>query len=344
LSKRKIQLSDKARGRALYDFPREEEKSSTWATLHLTYPSPHIEGKRADERLGAQQQIRLVDFSVFNTAPRRSLMALLKGYMDDSHNGPIWSVGGYVGSQDDWQKFNKLWRDVLHKHHVPYFHMKEMGKEKGAYKHWYPRQEHQVEIDEFFKDITEVIHESDLFGVCSIVRADDIERFNKDYRQKLEPFPLAAYGCLIAVSWLFRNNIIEIIFDHCDKINSKLFKARKLADNDAEWAAFVARNVMCMPLADRLTFRNVLEIQSADYLAWELRKEHLKIQDWYYLPGKPDALVDRQEHFERWATQNNIPPPRKSLNALLAPGKIFPQVWTYEDLVHENAVRNGKWF
>jgi hypothetical protein len=309
-------------------------------TCHTYHKGYHVS---VAERFGAPERIRLVEFSVFNTPPRPSLMAILKGYMDDSQQDHVWAVGGYVSNDGGWQEYEHLWCEMLKRHNVPYFHMKEMGQQDGVYKHWHPREWHQSEVDLFFKDATKIIHDCRLHGVWSIVRKNDLDRFNREFGLQLEPYSLAAYGCLNAISWLFADVTVEMIFDHCDKIDKKLYMAREYAISDRHFGGAIKNNIACLPLPKKYTFRNVLALQCADYLAWEFRKDHFKIQEWYSIGGKPDDLVDRQQHFIEWSAQNYIEPWRKSLGALMAEGRVFGTTWDYESLVDENAARGGVW-
>lgn len=62
---------------------------------------------------------------------------MLIAYFDASYNHPsttrpdsplLHTVGGYIGSADDWRKFRKEWRDELRKKGVPDFHMNKFEK------------------------------------------------------------------------------------------------------------------------------------------------------------------------------------------------------------------------
>ena len=271
-------------------------------------------------------------------------MTILKGYMDDSQeDNVVWCVGGYVSNDAGWEKYEQLWPKMLARHGVPYLHMNEMGEPNGVYKHWQPRGQHKQEIDAFFKDATGIIRDCKLTGTWSRVRQIDLDKFNRDFGLSLRPFPLAVYGCLVAISFLFPDITVEIIFDHCDKIRSKLDEARKYAETDVAWGGAIKSNIMCKPLLEKLSFKDVLPIQSADYLVWEFRKDHSRITDWHTVSGKPARLVERNEHFAQWAVKNNIQPTRKSLEALMKEKKVFGTTWDYEGLADENTARGSVW-
>jgi hypothetical protein len=113
---------------------------------------------RAAERLGARPQIRLSELSIFNLPPKHRIMAVIKGYFDDSRSdGRMWTVAGYVGNDDQWSRFQTAWPVVLAKHGVPYFHMNELNSPTGVYKKWHPLNTHQVEVDNFYQGLSRVI-------------------------------------------------------------------------------------------------------------------------------------------------------------------------------------------
>jgi hypothetical protein len=79
----------------------------------------------AAERFGAPQQIRLSDLPVFIRPPAERAMAvitdvLVKGYLDDSYDGQVWALGGYVGGPAAWEEFETDWPMALARimHHI----------------------------------------------------------------------------------------------------------------------------------------------------------------------------------------------------------------------------------
>jgi hypothetical protein len=162
--------------------------------------------------------IRLSQLSVFTRPPPENVMAVFKGWLDDSQRDQIWAVGGYVGAEHRWEEFETYWPMALANHGVPYFHMKEMGDPHGIYGKWHPPKEHREEVADFLGGLAKVISRSCLVGVLSLVRLNDLARFNAAYGLNLKPYPLAAYGCMLLAA---RDNpgwSIELIFDHTDKV------------------------------------------------------------------------------------------------------------------------------
>jgi hypothetical protein len=302
----------------------------------------------AAERFGARRQIRLSQMSMFNTPPRPSVMAMLKGYADDSRpNNRIWAIAGYVGNDLKWEAFEERWAKLLKVHGVPYFHMKELGQPNGAYAKWHPLKEHQAEIDAFFRDITTIISDCWLSGFWSIVRIADLERFNAEKGLRLEPYPLAAYGCILAIAQEFGDLTSEIFFDRVEKVHSKLEKAEAYAGSDTHWGEALG-NVGLFPLQKNVTWRELTPLQAADFFTWELQRNHLGIDEWHALSGRPLDQDEREEHFKNWSLEKfnaEMPTPRKSLEAIMkraAPVSGF--LWDYDNLCMAHNLRGGVWF
>ena len=163
-------------------------------------------------------------------------MAAVRGWLDDSRRDAIWCVGGYIGGDFHWEYFDEHWPIALRAAGVPYFHMKEMAKPNGTFAKWYPAQDHESELRTFFSSLTNVIAESHLFGILSVVRCTDLYRFNSERGLALEAYPLAAYGCmLLAARQHLRGMPIQLVFDKVEKVELKLATARAYAKSDNYW-------------------------------------------------------------------------------------------------------------
>jgi hypothetical protein len=223
--------------------------------------------------------------------------------------------------------------------------MREMADPNGVYRKWHPPQQHAEEIKDFLSGLTKVIKYSHLEAFSSIVRIDDLARFNSEMGLKIEAYPLAVYGCMIVLSLEHDWPAIELVFDHVEQVDSKLCKARALADSDSYYGG-AFDHIINIPLQKALTFRNVIGLQAADFSVWELRKNHLQLGEWFGLEGKPSKFEDRVGHFEEWSRRRfgqSRPTMRKSLEALLQSGPMTTLVWDYDQLREAHRLRNGVW-
>jgi hypothetical protein len=275
-------------------------------------------------------------------------MAMIKGYADDSRpNDRIWAVGGYAGHELQWERFEEDWPRMLNRHGVPYFHMREMADPKGVYAKWHPFEKHQDEVVAFFTDLTQIIIDCWLRPYFSITRVNDLKRFNAEYGLDLDPYSLAAYGCMLGIAKDHLNGVTaQITFDHVEKVASKLARASEYAEADMHYSR-VHEMVLPVPLPSNLTFKDVIPLQAADFLIWEIQKNHLRLEEWFLIPDKPTDPDERDAHMDQWALEkfgNVRPPARKSLEAVVdggaPPGGI---IWDYDNILSAHRLRGGRW-
>ena len=214
------------------------------------------------DRIGRTAQLPISELAIHNWPPGIWIMAALTGYFDDSRtDGLIFTLAGYVGGERHWEVFQDQWHRALDRHEVPYFHMREFRKDSGPYKKWLPAKDHQRQIASFLGSLARAIGRSQLTGFGSIVRLKDLERFNQDHGLALEPYPLAAYGCM---TWIGNKNpgtAVSMICDHAEQISSKLEKASRYGESDTYYLG-ATDLVQPIPLKDDVTFKEVSPIQA----------------------------------------------------------------------------------
>lgn len=272
-------------------------------------------------------------------------MAIIKGWFDDTERGNVLAVGGYAGASHRWAHFDQHWPIALATHGVPYFHKREMGSPTGVYRKWHPSEQHADEITAFLRDLTRVVTDSRLIAFLSVVRLCDLDRFNKECGLALQPYPLAVYGCMLAIAMEYEEFTAELIFDHLPKAHSKIAVARQYAESDPYRAASFGRMVTT-PLAQDLTGRCLPPLQAADFVAWEVRKHHESLGEWFDLPDRPSGEDERWDDMQAWALGKSgvsIPPYRKSLGALAEGSPPINMVWDYRRLREAHELRNGGW-
>lgn len=272
-------------------------------------------------------------------------MAAIKGYFDDSQTtGQVWAIAGYVGGDHRWEAYEDKWQATLDTHEVPYFHMKEMADPNGVYGKWHPPKEHEAEKAAFFRDLTGALRYTRLQAFTSIVRIPDLDRFNAKFGLKLEPYPMAAFGCMVTLANEFGDEPLELFFDHVEKVKSKLVKAEEYAASDTHYAG-AFKQMITTGLPEGMTFKKIPALQAADFGAWEIRKHHLQLSDWFGIEGKPRDTDERWEHFQGWSLKKFgqlRPTMRKSAEALLKNG-ISNLVWDYDQLCYAHELRGGVW-
>jgi hypothetical protein len=277
------------------------------------------------------------------------LVALITANFDDSQStGDVWTVGGYVGYANQWNYFERLWKEAMARHGVPYFHMKEMASPSGPFAKWLPPEDHVDEIAAYFKDLVAAIKKSALYKISSTVWLKDLERFNQETGLGLEPYPVAAHACLAMIGLKYEDRPVTAIFDRIEKVGSKLATARSYLAGDQFIYPGLCDNVATTWLRAPATSRDVPALQAADLIAWEVRKAHFSMKKWQNSRGGG--------HSDRWAQWQDFvaftreetgedPKIRKSLDALISgdPNEMKAIVWDYMQLMHTHEVRRRIW-
>jgi hypothetical protein len=203
------------------------------------------------------------------------------------------------------------------------------------------------ETREFIKDLTSAICECWLRPFWSITRLGDLERFNKETGLNIHPYALAAYGCMLSMAYEYGAQVsVEAIFDHVEQVTSKLAAASQYSIADSYYGKFL-ENVALIPLPKTQTFRTLRPLQAADFIIWEIRKNHLQLDEWFVIPEKPIDQQLRCDHFDAWSRASfgvERPPARKSLEAVMQAGAPANGiVWDYDNIMQAHRRRGGVW-
>lgn len=273
-------------------------------------------------------------------------MAIITGYFDDSRKDDhLLTLAGLLGDTGQWGNFENKWSRLLKTHDVPYLHMKEMMKPRSPFAKWLPHQNHRDEVKSFFIDVIDAINSSQLQSYSTIVRLSDLIRFNKDNGLNIKAYPLAVYACMAHISGAHPSQMISLVFDHIEKIDSKLMTAKAYASGDQTFPGMMD-HISPIPLPKERTAKETQPIQAADFMAWETRKHYLNQDEWWEQDGRPNNWEDRFEDFQVWSRKtfgSNLPPPRKTLEAVARQRQPRGSVFDYRGLGVVNSARNGVW-
>jgi hypothetical protein len=91
-----------------------------------------------------------------------------------------------------------------------------------------------------------------------------------------------------------------MIMDRIEKVNKKLDIVDNYYEHDRRtnrWSDLVQP----IPLNKGLTFRNVPAMQAADFLAWEIRRNHLDDDVWWSIEDRPKTGGEAFDHYMDWA-------------------------------------------
>src|SRR5438067_2447893 len=91
---------------------------------------------------------------------------------------------------------------------------------------------------------------------------------------------------------------------HWEEFETSWAMAWEYADTDKHHGPDgVFDSIVTTPLPKNLTFKTVRALQAADFWAWEYRKSHLNLDEWWALEDRPQSWGDDQwEHMNQWVT------------------------------------------
>jgi hypothetical protein len=296
--------------------------------------------------------LRLVDLSVRNPPLGEWLMAVLmyKFYADNSGEAEdpqhkASSVAGFVATADNWKLFEQRWQqNVLDRFELDYMHMNEFKGYAGKFAKFKGNRHEEIAL---FQAVCRAIRDSYLTPIGSSLRLADLRRFNQKHDQTLDDFAFNAHVCAQLMKLLYGENLIETFFDRTNGVLRKLDLAEQYAESDPDCPG-ILDTIQLNALGKGETFRKVLPIQAADFLAWELRRDMGDKDEWYgnfEADAKSKDYKNALAHMGRWAKANGkrLPFHRQSLGTLAR--STFPRLltWTYDSFCSVHERRHGIW-
>jgi Protein of unknown function (DUF3800) len=123
-----------------------------------------------------------------------------------THDSPIMLMGGYLGNEDQWKKFNSAWKAVLDSEGLTGCHAKALMHSAKEFQGW-----SRDRRSAFAVKAQEIISESLQFGFTSIIRQND---YNELYKGQPKTFKLREdtiygilfRGCLLMVELAVTGN------------------------------------------------------------------------------------------------------------------------------------------
>lgn len=273
-------------------------------------------------------------------------MVILKAYLDDSGDDidpqhKACSLFGYLGHVEQWEQFESEWRAALDEYGMPYLHMRDFIGSKQPYERFRHDEPGRVA---FLQSLGKVIQRSRLEGVGSVVRLADLRRFCSETGASIDAYALNLYACLVWLGLDWPDVGMEIILDKAPKVNRKIELARAYLDTDPHRSGS-DHAIEVSGLHKTKSFKTVLPIQAADFIAHETRKDVTTKDDLF---GRASTMGGRGwiEAQRKWAAErgHSSPYPRKSLDMLVNLSVfVSGPVWDYERLTKVSAYRAGKW-
>lgn len=189
---------------------------------------------------------------------------MLKIYSDESEDGHVTTLAGWMASPTGWRHFRRRWRDMLKQFGASEFHTADLiaARRNPAteYSSW-----EQTKRDDFLDAAVTVLEKNGgaMFSVsCSIATNAAINRNYWVWKQAFGTVGGLSYGMFPSARQA------EFVFDEKEKVRGHVEKAYRAAR--AEHANFKRFAHSRKPTFQ--TSLRTLPLQAADLLAWGLRR------------------------------------------------------------------------
>lgn len=221
-------------------------------------------------------------FDRFAQIHRSKLVGMFETYCDEAggaDHGFI-AVCGWLAAVERWKWFESEWKLLLKKYGVPYLHMKEVAHFRGPYAKWIGA---KAERDEFLKQAVDIIRQTVEFGFLAVVWYDAFrkvnERFHLESHQR-SPYALAGRFCISrANGWMGR---------HGYPVRDVAYVFENGAPDVVGLTDLTKRSNLQIPTfhpsRDTELPYGMVQLQAADFLAYEVRKAVVDHPDKYTKP------------------------------------------------------------
>ena len=221
-------------------------------------------------------------YSVFlNHNPEVRLMAMFTVYFDESGThteSEAVSVGGYLSTVDQWERFQNSWDEILKEAGIEFFHMTDHQNRQGPYKNWSEFKHRRV-----LEKLIIEIRSRTRVPIGASVPVADFAEYQKvcEASQECSAYTFCAVQCLSQVGeWADQyghDEPIAYVLESGAGFNKQLDKLRdELGGNEVRKKRY---RFGSLTIADK---RQMNPLQAADILAYELNKEMVN----FIIPGK----------------------------------------------------------
>ena len=200
-----------------------------------------------------------------------------RAYFDESGNEELpgyFGVAGFVGFDNQWSVFDRLWKNALESTGAPYLHMREFAHSVDAFADWKDDKERREKL---MAGVVTAVQQSELTAVGSALRVADFDALTKVQRIRLQsPYFFCLQDVLLGFALInFGEEPKVVVHVTGDRQGQHADKARKLHRAMRQSGRLFAH------FSDELNFANMQQafgLQAADLLAYEMVKE-LRNQD-----------------------------------------------------------------
>jgi len=196
-------------------------------------------------------------------------------YFDEtghSAEGELVGIAGFVASGDGWQAFRTRWADLLRQEGVTYFHAREFSHSVGLFKAW---QGDEVRRRRFVAGLVEAIRAAKPTPVGAITDARAVRQLPALIQSRIKDpychcFQTVARGAAIVATFDSPETKVDVVVAEMPGRRGDVREIWKLLPGSIDHCQRLGVLTLASP-------RERLELQAADFLAYEMNLEFERI-------------------------------------------------------------------
>ncbi len=228
--------------------------------------------------MGEWISVKQLARAILGRDPRRiRRVAVLSTYLDGGGSvgdpsSTVFSVAGYLATDEQWERFEADWQVALDTFRVPAVSMKHVAHYKKAFAKWAGKDNKRAA---FLKRLSDVIHRHDLEGFAFSLNMDHYREINKHIRlsEAIPPYALTASFAVAKIrEWQRRYRPADsllFLFELGD-VGQGVFKHKM--ENEWRDAGIMKPVFMPKQWEENGITKYCLPLQAADLLAYETNK------------------------------------------------------------------------
>lgn len=220
---------------------------------------------------------------LFSGVQPDKLVGMFQAYFDESggaDHGFI-TVCGWVASVERWRQFESDWKAMLAQFDVPYFHLKELSQCRGPYSKWFGQK--SAERDALFVEAARIIRGTvERAFLCAVWYNAFLKVNERFYLKKHQrsPYAIAGRFCIARANDYVQGqgrtlrDIVYVFEDGGPDVGGLVDLVKR---SDLKLPSFESSRDTANQFA-------TVQLQAADYLAYELRKAVVDHRDPFTKP------------------------------------------------------------
>lgn len=215
---------------------------------------------------------------------------MIRAYGDESGNAADpncaeLSIGVVIGPESVWEQFNADWENVLQRHGLPHFHMREIVGARRSGKGAFAVISNGRALDALTNDLVQTMVRYRIRAHAASVLKEDYQRVCHNIGEDVDFYAFSLYLSVVMLGTYCLNNYprdprFRMIMDKIAGPQKQLRQSRSLYESDKHmsWRGWPSPEIMSAKKEQGA--KDLPGLQAADLIAWHYRNESRFIRPW----------------------------------------------------------------